>query len=840
MKLSTTHINKESITIFITALIVTLFSLADNHSASAQGIAVPTPQPPRLVTLPQPTLTVEFPTDLIIPTERFAGTVTDKQGNPLAATVTINGHAVNATENGSFVAHVPRAESQSYRIKATMPGYAPISYLHTGLAVNDLRLQLSQAQGFAIDPNRPIDVEDTAGTQIDIPANSLVGPDGLAPTGPVTLYVHTYNLLEEEMPGDMGGINTAGEVVFMESVGAFHASFIGADGTKYNLADGARADISVALDNAEAVQGEITLWSFDHDRGLWIEEEVARQEGNRVRGQVSHFSEWNFDIEKQTPACIKMTVDLNLWAANQPFYMKVLIPSENRTRYIQVTDPINPDVLYNLPPHTDVEFYMPIDAAIPFAVVNTGAPWTGPSEPHYSLIPQFPYDGCDAHFNIGSLDPVDPDMAITKSAPEKITDIGFYTLTVTNIGSVTPEDSIWVIDSLPEGVRPISLTVGSGWNCAVEEQDVECEYEQPFPANHTEQILIMAEVTADSAATVENCAEVETEDDPNYDNNTSCVTTTIEPKKEPKLYFSTARNGQVNNVKFKDEDILEFDPNTGNWNIYFDGSDVGLKKLDVNAFHLLEDGNILMSLNKPAKLQGVKYDDSDIILFSATQLGNKTVGTFRMYLDGSDVQLTKGGEDIDAIGFAPNGDLVISTLGNGNVGFGFKDDDLIRLANATMGNNTSGTWQRYFDGSDINLTTNKEDVSAIWIDGKSEEIHFNTLGNFNIKSLGTTLQGDNEDIVICSLLPNPQGKTDCRFERFWDGDDHGFNGKNVDGYSVQPYSSRRAGPTVSFSPDGNVDDNEADNEPDVWDTQDDDVLDEEDIKTRIYLPLVNQ
>lgn len=842
MKLFTAHINKESITIFITAIIVAILSLTNSYSASAQGVTIPTMQPPPTTDIIHrlPTLTPVVVRDINVPTERFAGTVIDKQGNPLAAAVTINGHTANVASDGSFVAHVPRDENQSYRIKATMPGYAPISYLHTGIAVNDLRLQLSQAQGFAIDPNRPIDVEDAAGTQIVIPANSLVGPDGMAPTQPVTLYIYTYNLLEEEMPGDMGGINTEGEVVFMESVGAFHASFLGADGTEYNLAEGAKADISVALENAEQVQGEITLWSFDHEQGLWIEEEQAWQDGNRVRGQVSHFSQWNFDIEKRTPACIKVTVDLNLFAANQPFYMKVLIPSENRTSYIQITDPFNPDVLYNLPPHTDVEFYMPASAPTPFAVVNTGAPWTGPGESHYSLIPQFPYDGCDAHFHIGSLDPVEPDMAISKTAPEQIVDTGVYTLSITNIGAVAPEDSTWVLDSLPEGVRPISITVDSGWSCAVEEQDVECEYEQPFPANHTEQIIIIVEVTADSATTVENCAAVETEDDPNYDNNESCVSTVVEPKPKPNIYISTAQNGRVDNIIFKDEDILVFDPNTDSWNIYFDGSDVGLGRLDVNAFHLLENGGILMSLNKPATLRGVRYDDSDILLFTAKRLGNRTAGTFSMYFDGSDVKLNKGGEDIDAITFAPNGDLVISILGNGNVGFAVKDEDLIRFEDTSLGNNTSGTWHRFFDGSDIDLTTSGEDVSAVWIDKRNEEIHFSTLGNFNINSLGTTLKGDNEDIVICSLVPNPQENTECRFDRFWNGDDYRFNRKNIDGYSGQPYSSRRAGPTVIFSIDGDPDDGDTDNEPDVSDTQDDDVLEEEDIKAHIYLPLVNQ
>jgi|GEM_PF-725724 len=176
-------------------------------------------------------------------------------------------------------------------------------------------------------------------------------------------------------------------------------------------------------------------------------------------------------------------------------------------------------------------------------------------------------------------------------------------------------------------------------------------------------------------------------------------------------YMSSSTGGSVNGIRFADEDILAFDPLTHQWAIYFDGSDVGLRKWDVNAFYIMDNGDILLSFNKPKSIDGVTYDDSDIALFEPTSLGSRTRGTFDMYLDGSDVRLTTGGEDIDAIGFTPDGDLVISTLGTAKVGFTARDEDLIRFNATRFGNNTLGTWERYFDGSDIKLSAKAEDGS---------------------------------------------------------------------------------------------------------------------------------
>jgi hypothetical protein len=97
--------------------------------------------------------------------------------------------------------------------------------------------------------------------------------------------------------------------------------------------------------------------------------------------------------------------------------------------------------------------------------------------------------------------------------------------------------------------------------------------------------------------------------------------------------------------------------------MYFDGSDVGVTG-EIDALVVRPDGSILFSLAAPATLVGVgAVDDSDIVEFIPTSTGSNTAGTFESYFDGSDVGLDVDAEDVDAIAFTTDAKLVISTTG---------------------------------------------------------------------------------------------------------------------------------------------------------------------------------
>jgi hypothetical protein len=103
------------------------------------------------------------------------------------------------------------------------------------------------------------------------------------------------------------------------------------------------------------------------------------------------------------------------------------------------------------------------------------------------------------------------------------------------------------------------------------------------------------------------------------------------------------------------------------FSLYFDGSDVGLGSFTLDAFAVISPTEILMSFTSAGTVGGVAMDDSDILTFTATSLGATTAGTFSMYFDGSDVGLSSDSEDVDAVELLASGRLLVSTTGSVSV-----------------------------------------------------------------------------------------------------------------------------------------------------------------------------
>ena len=252
------------------------------------------------------------------------------------------------------------------------------------------------------------------------------------------------------------------------------------------------------------------------------------------------------------------------------------------------------------------------------------------------------------------------------------------------------------------------------------------------------------------------------------------------------IYVSSSSGGSVGGVSFADEDILAFDVNTAVWSKIFDGSDVGLSGAgarDVDAFHFLDDGSIILSFLGSTSIPDVgTVDDSDLVRFVPTSLGSNTAGSFEMYFDGSDVGLTRSGEDIDSVSVTASGDLLLSTLGNFSVsGVSGKDEDILRFSPSSLGSNTSGSWSLEFDGSDVGLSdSSSEDVSGVWLDDATGNIYLSTLGSFSV----TGAAGDGADIFVCGS-PTTGNNTACTFSLFWDGSLNGFGDEVIDGFFVE-------------------------------------------------------
>lgn len=252
------------------------------------------------------------------------------------------------------------------------------------------------------------------------------------------------------------------------------------------------------------------------------------------------------------------------------------------------------------------------------------------------------------------------------------------------------------------------------------------------------------------------------------------------------LLVSPRNNGIVGGVAYKDEDILSYDNNTNEWALYFDGSDVGITT-DVDAFAQLNDGSLLLSFEVETPVSGLgMVDDSDIVRFTPAFLGATTSGVFSWYFDGSDVDLTTDSEDIDAFAIVSD-TLQISTLGDPSVPglTGLRDEDLLTFTPTQLGENTSGSWSFYFDGSAVGLgDTDDEDIQGAYIDPATGAIYLSTKGFFSVPGV----EGDGADILLCTPLTLGTD-TSCTYSAFWDGASHSFTADTIDAFGLNSLRS---------------------------------------------------
>jgi hypothetical protein len=249
-----------------------------------------------------------------------------------------------------------------------------------------------------------------------------------------------------------------------------------------------------------------------------------------------------------------------------------------------------------------------------------------------------------------------------------------------------------------------------------------------------------------------------------------------------------AHNGTVpdrasgNRLPFRDEDILAYDNGPAQqWSIFFDGSDYNLGSADVEDFELLDDGTLIFTVDKNAKIKNtggapdpLMVTDRDIVQW------DPTTDTFSIYLLGADLGLTNANEDIDALGILPNGHLLISTIGtataNGPV-TAF-DEDILDC------DPIAKTCVLYFDGSDVLLTAGSEDVDGVWYDNTSGHdpgnLYFTTKGNWSVKGANGTLSGNRDDVIGCYLISSGVN-TVCHFYLVLNSQALTINQNNLDG-----------------------------------------------------------
>lgn len=399
-----------------------------------------------------------------------------------------------------------------------------------------------------------------------------------------------------------------------------------------------------------------------------------------------------------------------------------------------------------------------------------------------------------------------------------------YQVTVSNVG-VQAAPNVVLTDQLPSGVRFVRASHPGG-ACPVSNGVVTCTLGTLGVRSNVVVTLVVA-TTAQTPTRMTNLATVSTtaQEERTTNNSASEQTQVRSPNGNNTLFLSTASNVKLGGATYSDEDIFAYDLFNRRWQLIFDGSDVGITG-DVDGFAWRPDGSLLLSFDKPLSVSGVgQVDDSDIVRFVPTRLGTTTAGRFSLFLDGSTVDLTTDGEDIDAIALTPAGELVISTFSNGKIGaLTIRDTDLLVLRN--------GRWELYLFGVRAELTSTTEDIGGAWIDRQNGEIYLATAGSFIVPGVS----GVGGDIFLCQ--PTALGTaTACTYSEFWRSNEGGLANKGIDGIEIGPMPS---GVTIAAATPEEEEEiwpeEAADKEKD--EEEDDDTAREQ--RELIFLPLIHR
>jgi hypothetical protein len=78
------------------------------------------------------------------------------------------------------------------------------------------------------------------------------------------------------------------------------------------------------------------------------------------------------------------------------------------------------------------------------------------------------------------------------------------------------------------------------------------------------------------------------------------------------ILLSTDSNATLGGLSFTDKDLVEYNPGSDTATLYFDGSTTTLSS-DIDAVHLLDNGNILLSTTNDDTLGGLSFKDGDLV-----------------------------------------------------------------------------------------------------------------------------------------------------------------------------------------------------------------------------------
>ena len=178
------------------------------------------------------------------------------------------------------------------------------------------------------------------------------------------------------------------------------------------------------------------------------------------------------------------------------------------------------------------------------------------------------------------------------------------------------------------------------------------------------------------------------------------------------IILSINRNKTLGGLTFGKHELAEYEPSTDTATLYF--NELGAVS-DIDATHVLDTGNIILSTTDAATLGGLGFDAGDLVEY------NPTTDTATLYFDQDSFSQV---ENTDAAYILDNGNIILSTTDGATLGgLSFGGCDLAEY------NPTTDTATLYFDGS---LFSSTENIDAV---------HILSNGNIVLSTVGDATLG---------------------------------------------------------------------------------------------------
>lgn len=235
------------------------------------------------------------------------GFVVDENNNPVQNAVVSTGTKTFTTDaNGAFEFSAAPFTGDFCYIKAIKKGYFSASTTLQGAAGNKFTTRLvmtsqTNIQIFNSTEAKTISIGNNA--SVGFPADAIKTLDGKPYTGNVNVAtIHldpTAKNFGELIPGgDLRAYSSEGKDVMLFSYGMVGVELRDDAGNHLQLADGKKATLNLDVPAAMKANAPatISLWYFDDNKGVWIEEGDAKLQNGVYVGIVSHFTYWNCDV----------------------------------------------------------------------------------------------------------------------------------------------------------------------------------------------------------------------------------------------------------------------------------------------------------------------------------------------------------------------------------------------------------------------------------------------------------------------------------------------------------------------------------------------------------------